>query len=98
MAARARVGGELPTATWRASPMSPAITFASSSSVRKFGSGGAALMHVPIEIAGEPVGGRGEARVFGEMRLVGGIMVGQRQRPGGARRRRPRLQLKAARA
>src|SRR5215472_10839965 len=96
MAASAGIGEALPTATWRASPMSPAITFASSSSVRKFVSGGAPLMDVNVEIAGEALGRGGEARVFGEMRLVGGIMIGQRQRPGAARRYRDCFQIKAA--
>src|SRR6202011_3311026 len=95
MAASAGIGEALPTATWRASPMSPAITFASSSSGRE-GSGGAPRMDVPIEITGKAFRRRGEPGVFGEMRLVGGIMVGQRQRPGAARRDRDRFQIKPA--
>src|SRR5215472_5004092 len=96
MAASAGIGEALPTATWRASPISPAITFASSSSLRKFASGGAPLMDVPIEIAGEAFGRRGELGVFGEMRLVGGVVVGERQRPGTARRHRDGFQIKPA--
>src|SRR5262249_36996148 len=95
MAASAGIGEALPTATWRASPMSPAITFASNSSGRK-ASGGAPLMDVPIEITCEALGARGEPRVFGQMRFVGGVVVGQRQRPGAARRHRDRFQIKAA--
>src|SRR5215469_2455827 len=96
MAASAGIGEALPTATWRASPMSPAITFASSSSVRKFVSGGAPLMDINVEIAGKALRARGELRVFGQMRLVGGIIVGQRQRPGPARRHRDGFQIKPA--
>src|SRR6516164_8901355 len=96
IAASAGIGEALPTATWRASPISPAITFASSSSLRKFVSGGAPLMDVPIEIAGETLGRRGELGVFGQVRRVGGVMVRQRQRPGAARRDRDRFQIKAA--
>src|SRR5215467_2834074 len=96
MAARAGIGEALPTATWRASPISPAITFASSSSLRKFVSGGAPLMDVIVEIAGEALGGGGEARVFGQVRLVGGIVVGERQRPGAAQGHRDRFQIKPA--
>src|ERR1043166_2312595 len=95
MAASAGIGEALPTATWRASPMSPAITFASSSSGRK-ASGGAPLMDVNVEITREAFRARGEPRVFGEVRLVGSIVVGQRQRPGAARRHRDRFQIKAA--
>src|SRR5215470_16411142 len=95
MAASAGIGEALPTATWRASPMSPAMTFASSSSVRK-PSGGAPLMDVPIEITGKALGGGGEPRVFGEVRLVGAVVVGERQRPGAARRHRHCFQIKAA--
>src|SRR5438132_11115394 len=75
--------------------MSPAITFASSSSGRK-ASGGAPRMDVTIEITGEAFGRRGKPGVFGEMRVVGGIMVGQRQRPGAARRDGDRFQIKPA--
>src|SRR6202040_2430730 len=92
MAASAGIGEALPTATWRASPMSPAITFASSSSGRKV-SGGAPLMDVTLEITGKAFRRRGKPRVFAQVRLVGGIMVGQRQRPGAARRDRDRFQL-----
>src|SRR5262249_12224054 len=96
IAASAGIGEALPTATWRASPMSPAITFASSSSGRKSVSGGAPLMHMNVEIAGKALGRGGEARVFGQVRLVGCVVVGKRQRPGAARRDRDRFQIKAA--
>src|ERR1043166_7343615 len=95
MAARAGIGEALPTATWRASPMSPAITFASSSSGRK-ASGGAPLMDVTLEITREAFRRRGEPRVFGQVRLVGGIVVGKPERPGAARRDRHGFQIKPA--
>src|SRR5205807_7865984 len=74
------------------------MTSASSSSPRKEckSSRGALGMHVPIEIGGKSVGARGHARVFGEMRRVGPVMIGKRKRPSAVRRDRDRFDVEAA--
>src|SRR5205085_5011126 len=59
-------------------------------------SGGALGMHVAIEIGGKPVGARGHARILGEMRRIGGVVIGKRERPGAVRHDGDRLHIKAA--
>src|SRR3984885_4159208 len=94
-AAVAGIGDAAPTATWRTSPISRQITSASNSSSRKVFSGGAPLMHVPLQVIGKTFGRGGEPGVFGHMRGVDAVMIGQRQRPGAARLDRNRLDIEA---
>src|ERR1700682_6313578 len=94
-AAVAGIGDAAPTATWRTSPISRQITSASNSSSRKVFSGGTPLMHVPLQVVGKPFGRRGEPGVFGHMRGVDAVMIGQWQRPGAARLDRNRLDIEA---
>src|SRR3984957_8823705 len=94
-AAVAGIGEALPTATWRTSPISRQITSASNSSSRKVCSGGTPLMHVPLQVVGKAFGRRGKLGIFGHMRGVDAIMIGQRQRPGAARLDRNRLDIEA---
>src|SRR5262249_4433268 len=74
------------------------MTSASNSSSRKDcqTSGGALRIYVPIEISGKSIGARGHPRVFLEMRRVRAVMVGKRQRPSPVRRKRDRIDVKAA--
>src|SRR5450755_800635 len=90
-AAMAGVGEALPTAMWRTSPIRRVMTSASSSSSRhaagdeaappRASSCGAAGMDMLLEIACEALRRGGEAGVFAQMGEVGGIMVGQAERP-----------------
>src|SRR3954466_15455911 len=95
IAAAAGIGDEAPTATWRASPISPAMLLASSSSSRKI-SGGALVMDVLVKIGREPFRGRRHARIAREVHRVRRIMVGQPERPCALRRHRDRLEIEAA--
>src|SRR5580704_7652842 len=92
-AAVAGIGDAAPTATWRTSPISRQITSASNSSSRKVVSGGAPFMHVPLQIIGKTFGRCGEPSIFGHMRGVDAVMIGQRQRPGAARLDRNRFDI-----
>src|SRR5262245_39255970 len=83
-AAAAGMGEAAPIATWRVSAIRPAVVVASSSSSRYAAeepSGGAPVMPVPVEIGGGGLRPRGHAGVFGKVRRVLRIMVGEAQRP-----------------
>src|ERR1051325_11368151 len=92
-AAVAGIGEALPTATWRESPISRAITSASSSSSRK--SRCPFFIDVPFEIFGEPFFGAGQPRVFGKMLGIDSVVIGQRQRPGAALGHRDAFDIEA---
>src|ERR1700722_12180891 len=104
-AAMAGIGEALPTAMWRTSPIRRVMTQASNSSSRqaaavdtsftKPSSCRAPRQYILIEIAREALGGRGEAGIFAEMAEVGGIMVGQAERPAAVRRHRDRIHIEA---
>src|ERR1700732_3050864 len=94
-AALAGIGDAAPTAPWRTSPISRQITSASNSSSRKAFSGGTPLMHVPLQVVGKTFGRRGEPGIFGHMRSVDAVVIGQRQRPGAARLDCNRLDIEA---
>src|SRR5450755_2373920 len=101
-AAMAGIGEALPTAMWRTSPIRRVMTSASNSSSRQAVEGGAftrpssrgaAGMDVLLEITGEPLGGGGEAGIFAHMGEVGGIMVGQAERPAAVLGDRDRIHI-----
>src|SRR6202161_2467707 len=89
----AGIGEAAPTAPWRTSPISRQITSASSSSSRKVFSGGTPLMHVPLQVVGKTFGRGGEPGIFGHVRGIDAVMIGQRQRPGAARLDRNRFDI-----
>src|SRR5262245_45608724 len=98
-AAAAGMGEAAPIATWRVSAIRPAMVAASNSSSRYAAeepSGGARVMHVPVEIGGETLRSRGQAGVFGEVLRVVMIMVGEPQRPGAVGDDRDGLDVEAA--
>src|SRR5450631_2939337 len=102
-AAMAGIGEALPTAMWRTSPIRRVMTSASSSSSRQAVDGdttftrpssrGAAGMDVLLEVAGETLGGGGEAGIFAHMDEVGGIMAGQAERPAAVLGDRDRIHI-----
>ncbi len=59
-------------------------------------SSGALGMDIAVEIGGKAVGGCGEAGIFGEVRGVGRIMVGESERPGAVRLDCDRLEIESA--
>src|SRR5262245_41762729 len=89
------MGEEAPMAAWRAPAINPAMQSASSSSTRK-DSRGALGMPVAVEIGGEALRGCRHARIFGKMRAVGGIVIGEGKRPGALRSNGHRLDVEAA--
>src|SRR5580698_7995969 len=62
---------------------------------RRSDSRGTPLMHVPLQVVGKTFGRGGEPGVFGHMRGVDAVMIGQRQRPGAARLDRNRFDIEA---
>src|SRR5262245_12166843 len=98
-AAAAGMGEAAPMATWRVPAIRPAMVAASSSSSRYAAeepSGGAPVMHVPVEIGREALRRRGQAGVFREVGRVLRIMVGEAQRPSAVRLHRDGLDVEAA--
>src|SRR4051794_38684278 len=91
-AAVAGIGEALPTATWRLSPISEAITSVSNSSSRKLG--GAAFMHIAPQVLVESVGRRRKLGIFGHVRGIERIVIGQAERPGAALRDRDGFDIK----
>src|SRR5262245_24102753 len=98
-AAAAGIGEAAPIATWRVSTIRPAMVAASSSSSRYAAEeplGGTPVIDVPVEIGGEAFGRRSHAGVFGEVRRVLRIMIGEAQRPRAVGDDRDRLDVEAA--
>src|SRR5690348_8812966 len=102
------MGDDVPIAACRASPIRPAITSASSSSMRNpepvmerdsmldFETlRGSLGMHMAIEIGRKALRGRRKARVFGQVIRIRGIMVRQWKRPCAAGTNSHRFQVKA---
>src|SRR5689334_23475147 len=94
-AAVAGIGDCAPAATWRASAKSRISAIARTSSSRARGSsrGAAGIEHVLVEIATETLLGRGAAGVFGKVRAICRIALGERKRPGAALGNRHRLDV-----
>src|SRR5258708_39474367 len=104
-AAMAGIGEALPTAMWRTSPIRRVMTSARSSSSQKAVAGDAALtrpssrgaagMDVLLEIAREALGRSGKGGILAEMSEVGGIMVGQAERPAAVGGHRDAIHIEA---
>src|SRR5436190_14981561 len=94
-AAAAGMGEDAPTAAWRALPIKEATTSASISSARA-GSGGALGIDMAIKINRKALRRPRHPGIFHEMRGVGGIAIGERQRPGSLRGKRNRVDIEAA--